>query len=64
MEEMAFIASSFCFLDLAGNFPSNISRCNASEEVQVACVGGFQDGSAEAEVRWMLRAALKSTTGD
>ena len=38
MEEMAFIASSFCFLDSASNFQSNISRGNASEEVQVACV--------------------------
>ena len=45
MEEMAFIASSFCFLDSAGNFPSNISRGNASEEMQVACVGGFQAAS-------------------
>ena len=48
MEEVAFIASSFCFLDSAGNFPSNISRCNASEEVQVACVGVFQAASDQA----------------
>ena len=40
MEEMAFIDCRFCFLDSAGNFPSNI-RGNASKEVEVACVGGF-----------------------
>ena len=42
MEVMGFIASSFCFLDSAGNFPSNIGRGHANEEVQVAYVGGFQ----------------------
>ncbi len=42
MEEMAFIINNFGFLDSAGNFPSNVSRGNASEKVQVACVGGFQ----------------------
>ena len=45
MEGMAFIASSFCFLDLAGNFPSNISRGTASEEVDR--VGGFQAANVQ-----------------
>ena len=45
MEEMAFIDCRFCFLDSAGNFPSNIRRGNASKEVEVACVGGFQAAS-------------------
>ena len=45
MEEMAFIDCRFCFLDSAGNFPSNIRRGNASKEVEVACVGEFQAAS-------------------
>ena len=42
MEEVAFIASSFCFLDSAGNFPSNISRCNATRRCRLLVLVGFK----------------------
>lgn len=49
MEEMAFITCRFSFSDSAGNIPSNIGWGNASQEVKVACIGGFQADGDQAE---------------
>ncbi len=48
IKEVVFFTNSLCYLDSTGNFPSDVSSGNASEEVQVVRVGGFQATSDQA----------------
>ena len=48
MKEVTFVTGSFGTLHSAGNFPSNICRGNASEEMQVVYVGRLQAASDQA----------------